>query len=105
MGLGYRKIAHRLNISVGTAYNTFKHFECTGTVEAKKTSRWPELSKLDHHRQLYVIGLVLDNPKLFLCEVCCHVKEVTNTEVSPATICNLIASYGITWCACIRGLR
>ena len=96
MGLGYREIAHRLNISVGTAYNTFKLFEHTGSVEAKKARKRPELCKLDYHHQLYVIGLVLDNPKLYLHEVCHHVKEITNTEVSPATICSLLASYGIT---------
>ena len=96
MGLGYREIAHRLNISVGTAYNTFKLFEHTGSVKAKKARKRPELCKLDYHHQLYVIGLVLDNPKLYLSEVCHHVKAITNTEISPATICNLLASYGIT---------
>ena len=93
MGLGYRQIAHHLNISVGTAYNTFKLF---GSIEAKKARKRPELCKLDNHHQLYVIGLVLDNPKMYLSEVCHRVKEITNTEVSSATICNLLASYGIT---------
>ena len=96
MGLGYRQIAHHLNISVGTVYNTYKLFEPTGSVEAKKARKRPELCKLDDRHQLYVIGLVLDNPKMYLSEVCHQVKEITNTEVSSATICNLPASYGIT---------
>lgn len=65
-------------------------FERTGSVEAKKVRKRPEL---DYPHQL---GLVLDNPKLYLREVCHRVKEITNTEVSPATICNLLASHGIT---------
>lgn len=96
MGLGYRQIAHHLNISVGTVYNTYKLFERTDSVEEKKARKRPELCKLNHHHQLYVIGLVLDNPKMYLSEVCHQVKEITNTEVSSATICNLLASYGIT---------
>ena len=53
MGLGYREIAHHLNSSVGTAFNTFKLFECTGSVEAKKARECPELCELDYHHQLY----------------------------------------------------
>ena len=45
-------IACRLNISVGTAYNIFKLFELTGSVEAKSARKRPELCKLDDHHIL-----------------------------------------------------
>ena len=83
MELGYRRIMQNLNISVGTAYNTFKLFEDTGSVEAKKPRKRPELCKLDYHHQLYVITLVLDQPNLYHGELCSAVNEVTNVQISP----------------------
>ena len=40
-----------------------------------------------------MIVLGLDNPKMYLREICHRVKEITNTEVSSAI---WLASYGIT---------
>ena len=96
MGLSYRKIAQNLNVAVGTAYNTFKVFERTGSVEAKKPRKRPELCKLDYHHQLYVVTLVLDQPNLYLGEICSTIKEITNIQVSPSTLCKLLARYGLT---------
>ena len=39
---------------------------------------------------------MLDSPKLYLHKVCHHVKDITNTEVFPATISKLLARHGIT---------
>ena len=93
MELNYREIAFRLNISVGTAYNTFKLFEKTGNVDAKQQRKRPEKYKLDNYHQLYVISLVLENPTLDLCEICTALKDVTGTVVAPSTMCKLLGLF------------
>ena len=96
MELSYRRIAQNLNVAVGTVYNTFKLFERTGSVEAKEPRKRPELCKLDYHHQLYVVTLVLEQPNLYLSELCSAIKEITNIQVSPSTVCRLLARYGLT---------
>ena len=73
-----------MNIAVGTVHNTFKLFESTGNVEAKEPRKRPELYKLDYHHQLYVVTLVLEQPNLYLSELCSAIKEITNIQVSPS---------------------
>ena len=96
MGFSYRRIAQNLNVAVGTVYNTFKLFEHTGSVEAKQPRKRPELCKLDYHHQLYVVTLVLEKPNFYLGELCSAIKEITNIQVSPSTLCRLLARYGLT---------
>lgn len=96
MGLSFRAIAQRLNIAVGTAYNIYKLFQQTGSVEAMKVRSRPDKCKLDHHHHLYIVGIVLENPSLYLREICSLVKEVTGTEVSPSMICRVLSANGFT---------
>jgi transposase len=96
MGLSFRSIAQRLNIAVGTVYNTYKLFESTGNVDAKNVRRRPEKCKLDHYHQLYIVGIVLENPSMYLSEICSEVQQVTDTEVSPAMICRVLSTHGLT---------
>ena len=49
--------------------------------------------KADH--QLYIISIVLDNPTLYLGEICAAIKDVTGTVVVPSTVCKLLRQYGI----------
>ena len=51
---------------------------------------------LDDHHQLYVISLVLDNPSLYLGEICTAIKDVTGTVVVPSTVCKLLGRYGFS---------
>lgn len=95
MGLSYRDIASNLNIAVGTAYNTVKLFENTTSVEPKKAKQ-PVCSKLDNHHKLYIIGLVLENPSIYLGEICSKIQDVTGVTLTPSTICKLLSKYGFT---------
>ena len=49
---------------------------------------------LNSHQQLIVIGLLLENPGLYLGEVC-GVVDVTGVHVSASTIC-IIHKHGFT---------
>ena len=43
-----------------------------------------------------MVTLVLDQPNLYLGELCSAIKEITNIQVSPSTLCKLLARYGLT---------
>ena len=92
----FEKIARNLNIGVSTAFRIYSRFERTGDIEPtiRKTRR--ELRKLDEQSELYVIGVVIANPSLYLGELCKEVEEHTGILVAPPTICRLLRSYGIT---------
>ena len=62
----YKDIAKRLQIGVGTAHRIFKKFEHTGDVAPLKRSSKPEIRNLDEHHELYIIGLVAENPGVSL---------------------------------------
>ena len=96
--------AERLCISVGTAYNIFQLFQRTGSVDAKPPSKRPDFCNLDEHHQLYIISMVLDNPTLYLGEICTAIKDATGTVVVPRTICKLLGRYGFSPKALQRNL-
>ena len=93
MELSLRKVAENLNISLGTAFNVCKLFENTGSVNnctpAHKNSR-----SLNDEQELWIMGLLVDNPSLYLGEICQKVHHAFNIEVSASTICRLIHKHG-----------
>ena len=95
--LTFKQIATRLNIAISTAKSIYSLFEITGDVEPKLTcgSR-RELRKLDDHMELFILGLILDDPSLYLSEVCDKVEELSGIQVSQATICRLLKRHGLT---------
>lgn len=97
MELSFREIALRLNIALGTAFNHFQVFERTSRVQPKMVKKRPNKCKLDRHHKLYVISLVLENPTLFLGEICSAIKEITGTKVAPSALCKLLGKYGLSW--------
>ena len=95
--LPFASIAKNLNIAVSTAYRTYLLFERTGSVDPlDRSSGREELRKLDRSSELYIVGLVLENPSIYLHEVCQEVKQCFDIAVSPATICKLLKRYGVT---------
>lgn len=95
MDLSFRQVSCNLNISVGTAYNIFKLFEATGDVASTKPDR-TDTRVLTGHEELMVVGLLLDNPALYLSEVCQKVSDITNVVVSAPTLCRIIHRHGLT---------
>ena len=63
MDLPFHKIA---NIAISTAHRIYKIFEMEDNVEAVQQKCRPELRALDEHGELIVIGLMLENPTLYL---------------------------------------
>ena len=96
LGPTFKQIAMRLNNAVSTAKNIYSLFEVSGDVEPKLCGPRRELRKLDDHMELLILGLILDNPSLYLSEVCEKVEDLSGIPVSQATICRLLKKHGFT---------
>ena len=96
LALTYKQISRNISISVSTAQRVYRLFELTGNVSPKQISQRTNLRKLNSYMELFIIGLVLETPNLFLLELCNIVKNVSGIEVSPATVCRLLHKHGFT---------
>ena len=68
----------------------------TGDVAAKKQPIRENLRKLDDHHELMIVGLVLEQPQLYLREIRQHIADTTWVEVSDATVCRVLQKHGLT---------
>ena len=68
MEMPFRTIAHNLNVSVGTAYNICKLFGQTGDVNPSNPNR-TNTRVLSDYDELVIIGLLMENPSLYLSEL------------------------------------
>ena len=96
MHFTYHRIAQNLSISVSTAQRIYKRFESHGTVEPSYSRSKAHLHSLDEHAQLYLLGVVMENPSLYLDELCSKISEQFNMTVSPSTVCRTLHKYGIS---------
>ena len=96
MELHFHEIANRLNIATSTAHRIYQQFARTGDVEPARRKARPELRALDEHNELLVIGIIMENPTVYLEEICKRILSITNIAVAPSTICRLLRRYGIT---------
>ena len=51
------------------------------------------MRKLNDNLELFIIGVVLERPLLYLCEFSQIIHEVCGIAVSPPTICRLLKSF------------
>ena len=97
MGLRYDNIARNLNVATSTAYRICARFKATGEVQpSSRDKHRPYLRSLDQQSQLYVVGLIIENPSLYLAEICQRIHEVFALHVAPSTVCWLLKEYGMT---------
>ena len=76
MELPFRAIARNLSVSFGTVYYICKLFEQTGSVDPSKPDR-TSTRVLSQYNELVVIGLLMENPSLYLGEVCHRIEDIT----------------------------
>ena len=84
MNLPFRDIARNVNVSVGTVHNIFTTLLHTGDVTSRTRPR-SDLRVLTSLEEMFIIGLVLNNPCLYLYlqELGYQVQEVCGKSVSP----------------------
>ena len=68
----------------------------TGEVTPKPQPQRPNKRKLDDHHELLIIGIILDNPCVYLREICAIIKDATGVVVSGPTVCRIIRKNGMT---------
>ena len=83
MGLGFEKIARNLNIAASTAHRIYHLFQSTGSVDPISPRKRPEVRTLSPSIEIYVVGVVMANPSMFLYEVCSEIKELFDIDVCP----------------------
>ena len=84
MDLTFRESFKHLQIGVGSAYRLYRRFIATGEFSSPKRYSRPDARKLDEHHELYIIRLLMENPGLYLIEVCEKIKTATGVVVSGA---------------------
>ena len=94
--LSFNKISKNLNIAASTACRIYCEFECKGHVLPSDALKQPrrELRKLDDYMELFIIGLVLESPGLYLREICDKVKVISGIQVSECTVCRILHRHG-----------
>ena len=65
-------------------------------IHQREQQRKPSLRKLDDLHETYILGLVADNPGLYLSEIAQRIKEATNTTVNGSTVCRVLHRHGFT---------
>ena len=96
MNLGFEKIARNLNIALSTAHRIYHLFQSTDTVDPISPRKRPEVRTLSSSMEIYVIGVVMANPNMFLYEVSSKIKELYNIDVCPSILCRLLKVHGMT---------
>ena len=96
MGLFFQDIADRLQISVSTAHRLYIRFEQTGEVALLKPKIRQDSHKLDDYHKLYIIGILIENPSLYLKEICQKISATMGVIVSESTVCRLLRRNGLT---------
>ena len=96
MELPYRTIAKNLNVALGTVYHINRLFLDTGDVLAKPAPQRRALRTLNHSDELFIIGLIIDSPSLYLSELCHAVEDVCGKCISPSAVCKVIHKHGFT---------
>ena len=96
MERGFRDIASNLQISLSTAHRIFKRFEDTGDVTVSKQQSRPYHRKLDDLHELFIIGIVMENPCIYLTEICQAIYEATGVKVSSSLVCRTLQRNGFS---------
>ena len=96
MELPYRTIAENLNVGLGTVYHINRLFLKTGDVLAKPAPQRIALRTLNHSDELFIMGLIIDSPSLYLSELCHAVEDVCGKCISPSAVCKVIHKHGFT---------
>ena len=70
MEQNYSEIGSKLQIASSTAHRIFTRFKVTGDVVPGTQPPRSLQRKLDDHHELLIIGILLDNPCVYLREIC-----------------------------------
>ena len=55
-----------------------------------------DVQVVDDLHELYILGIIADNPRLYLHEITSKIKEATSVAVDGSTVCRLLYKNGFT---------
>ena len=96
MELKLREISRNLGLSLGTVHDVWKRFVLTGDVESRKPPARYESRTLTQQHEQIVVGLVMEDPAMYLKEMCDKILEITRIPVSASTVCRILHRHGLT---------
>ena len=73
-----------------------KLFEETGEVSPKQLPEREDMRKIDNSGELFILGLLIENPSLYLGEICQKIDAMFSVHVTPSTVCRIIRRNGFT---------
>ena len=88
--LSLNRIVHNFSLSIETVHNILEHFTTTGEIDAKAQGTRLGSRKLSASEEMFVVGLVLDRPFIYLQEICDDVLSQIGVVVSVPNICRLL---------------
>ena len=71
-------------------------FEESGTVDPLSPRKRLDCRRSDLRSELYVVGVILENPSMYLGELCVEIMHVFGIEISPSIVCKTLRRYGLT---------
>ena len=96
MEMAFKDISKHLQIAPSTAHRIFKRFQLTGDVKPLKQKNRYDCRKLDTHHELFIIALIMENPCIYLNEMCAYIEEATGQKVSGSTVCRILRRNGFS---------
>ena len=76
-------IAQNLNVAVSTVHRIYRLFEESGTVDPLSPQKRLNCRRLDLRSELHVVGVILENPSMYLGELCLEIMQVFGIEIFP----------------------
>lgn len=95
MGLPIRDVAARLGIGTSTAHRIFQRFQESGEIAPKQPCR-NDARILDDRHELFILGILMENPSLYLREICPCIFQATGVKVSESTVCRVLHRNKLT---------
>ena len=74
----------------------YKRFQESDAVSASRPGIREDLRVLSNHDELLLIGLILEDPSLYLSELQHRLEQVAGVQVSASTVCRVLRRNGLT---------
>ena len=87
LDLSYQQIATNLSVDSSTVWRTVKRFKEEGTVASRKNEGY---HKLTDYEEFAILEAVVENPSIYLKEICRHVCNVTGTVITESAVCRFL---------------
>ena len=90
------RVSANLGVSHSTVRRMVRLFDTTGNVDGRGYGSSHPPTRLTSYDEWMIMELVLEQPGIYLLEICRQLSQFTGTEVSEATVCRFLKKAGFT---------